>query len=82
VPPYRLGAWARRKLGPIAVWRARADGSAGCGLPCVVCRRTIVRELGGDYPIEVVMPDGRVFRGPISDAPPSKPSSAQRRAWG
>jgi len=56
----------------------RKYGPLGCSLPCICCRRMIARVLGPAYPIEAVLPDGSVFRGPLSEAPPSKMTSGQR----
>lgn len=44
VPPHKLVAWVRRKLGTnIAVWRHTSDGTIGCAAPCLFCARELQR---------------------------------------
>ena len=64
-------------MGRIAVIRWKMDGSFGCSVPCVACRRELIR-----YGIRVCCftADGTWFEGKMDDpgAPPSKISSGQR----
>ncbi|KAL4443643.1 hypothetical protein ABPG75_011380 [Micractinium tetrahymenae] len=44
VPPHKLIAYVRRKLGSsIAVWRRTADGALACAAPCLFCARELRR---------------------------------------
>lgn len=79
MPPHKIVAWVRRKLGPeVLVLRYRADGSLGCAAPCVMCARELNR-----FDLRVHCPDasGQWFSGRLSDsgAPPQLLTSGQRR---
>lgn len=36
-----MSKYIRRKTGEIIITRVRIDGSPGCSLPCVLCRRSL-----------------------------------------
>ena len=63
--------------GTISVVRVDARGELVCSVPCVFCRREILKF---DLTVACVGPDGSVFRGSLADAnaPASKPTSGQR----
>lgn len=78
--PHQVVRWVRRKVGSdIVVWRVRADGSAGCSLPCVLCQRQL--QLFG-LRVTCTTSDGRLWRGHLGksdDSPVCKSTSGQRR---
>ena len=77
VPPHARIAWVRRKFGgDVTVWRVLSDGRLGCSVPCVLCRRALVRR---DLRVHAVLPDGAWFHGRLTDAgaPPSRATSGQ-----
>lgn len=70
----------RRKLGPdISTWRVCADGSLGSAVPCVLCRKQLVRY---GFRLNCAVGQQLVWRGSLSDgaAPASKLTSQQRLA--
>lgn len=76
-------AWIHRKFGgEMVVWRVRKDGTLGCSIPCVLCRKKLI-EFG--IRVHVVLHDVPLgghaswFHGLMSDvnAPISKPTSGQ-----
>lgn len=66
VPPHKLIAWVRRKLGSnIAVWRCTTDGALARAAPCLFCSRELLR-----FDIRVHCPtdaSGGWFSGRLSD---------------
>lgn len=72
----------------MVVWRSRKDGTLGCSIPCVMCRKKLI-EFG--IQVHVVVQDGKSgmdgksgrdaswFHGRLTDAdaPASKPTSGQ-----
>jgi hypothetical protein len=83
VPPHQRIAWARRKFGGhMVVWRARADGTVGCSMPCVLCRQRLIKH---DIIVHAICDDNvSMFHGRMTDAhaPPSRPTSGQHWKWG
>ena len=80
VPPHRVVAWVRRKLGGgLLVVRFRTDGSVACAAPCILCSREIER-----FDLKVVCVDesGAWFSGRLSDpgAPPQRLTTGQKNA--
>ena len=76
----RAVAWVRRKLGPdISTWRINASGAVCCAVPCVLCRREILRF---GFRLSCPLGQGRYFCGWLDDAaaPVSKLTSQQRLA--
>lgn len=86
VRPHATIAWVLRKYGHhITVWRTRADGSYGCAVPCVVCRREIERFGLRVHCTTVPLDDASSewYHGYMDDpaAPTSKPTSRQAHTW-
>jgi hypothetical protein len=54
----------------------RADGTAGCSVPCILCRRAL--EVF-DLKISCCTVERDTFTGRIHDAPPSKLTHVQER---
>lgn len=86
VPHSHRLTWLRRKFGAhMVVWRPLADGSQGCSVPCVMCRKTL---LALDVHVHAFQTDvhgsDTWFHGRLSDrnAPRSKPTSGQVRNLG
>lgn len=78
VPSHRVPHWIHRKYkGALTVCRYRHDGTPGCSVPCVLCRRELIRFR---IPVACHTPDGALFRGHLDDvdAPVSKPTMGQR----
>ena len=78
VPSHRQVHWIRRKYGgALSVYRERHDGSPGCSVPCVLCRRELLRFR---VPVLCFASDGTWFRGHLDhpDAPESKPTAGQK----
>jgi hypothetical protein len=80
IPSHCVASWIHRKTrgGTICITRTRADGSLGCSVPCIACRRELVRY---NIKVQCVKEDGTWFRGYMTDegAPDSKPTSGQKR---
>lgn len=80
VPGHKTAAWIRRKNGnKITVVRWKMDGTLGCSVPCVFCRRELARF---DMRVRCVTADGMYwFDGHVTaaDAPVSKLTSFQKR---
>lgn len=80
VPMHKRVAWMRRKFGGhMTVWRPLSDGTLGCSIPCVICRKVLLRM---HVTVHAVMSDGATwFHGQLSDqgTPRSKPTSGQVR---
>ena len=68
-------AFVRRKLGVITVVRRLHDGSFGCSLPCLLCRRA----LDGPGRRWRAYFDGRWIDTARDDLPASKLTGRQRR---
>jgi len=79
VRPSNVTAWIHRKnKGVMTVLRSRADGTFGCSVPCVYCRREMLRY---NLRVQCFTSDGDLFCGPLDDAgaPRSKLTSGQTR---
>lgn len=79
VAPYKIASWIHRKTGgTLTIYRNRADGSHGCSIPCIFCKREILK-LG--LRVQCCLHDGQWFVGYLDDdnAPCSKLTSGQRR---
>lgn len=65
VPPQKLVAWVRRKLGGgIVVWRYTADGGIGRAAPCLFCSRELQRF---DLLVDCSLGGGQWFHGRLSE---------------
>lgn len=76
----RAVTWVRRKLGPdISTWRVNASGTICCAVPCVFCRRELLRF---GFRLSCPLGQGEFFCGRLDDeaAPASKLTSQQRLA--
>lgn len=80
VSRHSIVTWVRRKYGAdVIVWRMLGNGSLGCSVPCVFCRREIVRF---DLRVHVVIDNSLTwYHGFMTDndAPPSKLTCGQKR---
>ncbi len=78
--PHQVKSWIRRKAGgTVCVWRHLTDGSLGCSVPCVCCRKLLT-----DHHLAVtcvVSAQGEWWTGRLDEpgAPASKPTSRQQR---
>jgi len=63
----------------LTVVRPRANGSLGCSVPCVMCRRELLRF---ELRVKCVTEDGEWFEGRLDEpgAPRSKLTSGQKKA--
>lgn len=78
VPDLKVADWLRRKdMGHMTVLRWKADGTLGCSVPCILCRRELLRY---DIRFRCVLPDGSWYDGPMDapDAPVCKMTSMQK----
>ena len=72
--------WVRRKAGPdISTWRY-AEGKLAVAVPCVLCRREIMRF---GFRLQCPLGPDEVFYGRLdeADAPISKLTTGQRRQF-
>lgn len=79
VPNHMIGWWIHRKTGGLmTIFRFKADGTIGCSVPCVFCRKIIITFR---LKVQCVTSDGYWFRGYLDeiDAPQSKMTSGQKR---
>ena len=79
VPSHNLVHWLHRKnKGVLTIMRWRTDGSWGCSVPCILCRRELIRY---GFPVRCFTSDGHWFDGYMDDpdAPSSKPTKGQAR---
>jgi len=61
----------------MVVYRERSDGSPGCSVPCVMCRRELLRFR---IPVVCRTPEETWFTGQLDElgAPVSKPTVCQK----
>ena len=73
---YNFSKWVHRVYGTMNIWRVRKDGSVGCSLPCVLCRKSIER-----HHLQWTAYDGQewVHSTKTEILPKSKPTNKQRR---
>ena len=80
VPRHAMVYWIRRKTGgSLVVQRFLSDNTAGCSLPCVLCRKEIERY---DLAVCCMVRSGETvvsFYG--KDLPPSELTCSQRRMF-
>ncbi len=81
VPVHGFATWVCRTMGRVLVSRRRADGSVGCSLPCVECRKALKR---ARLPWEACPTDNceDTCRDSDETCPPSRPTTFRVKALG
>lgn len=83
VPYYKRSEWIKRKFGTLVIWKlARITGEIGCAHPCVMCRKLIEKMNLNVITIINDSPCKPVYKGPMSNAPPSKATAYQKKTLG
>lgn len=79
VPSHKIAYWIHRKnTNIITIARWRGDGSFGCSVPCISCRKELCRY---GFRVKCFTADGHWFDGYLNDndAPSSKMTSGQKQ---
>lgn len=81
VANHKMHEWVKRKVSCIHITRMRKDGTPGCSVPCVFCRRLLI---AFDLRVVCRTEDGDLYKGKMDayDAPASKLTSGQRARFG